>query len=285
MKKLLALVLSMLLVASCMALVAVAEEETTATETTSEENTTGEAAPSFSNTLLIFDDHAKAFKLLSSPNGIDKRFFSTSATEEQWEGAKLVLTDIGDPYVSIQWNSYIRKASLDKVDSQEYPYVVFKIKVDGYVEDFELFYCAGTVAGADQNYATTTDYPHSNTGEIEYIIYDLTDDCEGDYNMFRFDPMGSDEDTVVYLYELAMFQTEEEALAYAGYDDEEPEDTTAPESEEQTTVEDTEDKDEEIQTAAPVVDEGEKEGCGSVVSVTAMVALISLGAVCLKKKD
>ena len=78
MKKLLALVLSMLLVASCLALVAIAEEETTAaTETTSEESTTEQATPTYSNTLLVFDDTTKAFKILGSPSQIDKRFYST----------------------------------------------------------------------------------------------------------------------------------------------------------------------------------------------------------------
>lgn len=286
MKKLLALVLSMLLVASCLALVAIAEEETTAaTETTSEESTTEQATPTYSNTLLVFDDTTKAFKILGSPSQIDKHYYSTEDTAEPWEGAKLLLKDITDPYVFIQWNSYISKAKLDKVDSQEYPFVVIKLKVDGYVEDFELFYCAGTVSGADQNYATTTDYPHSNTGDVEYIIYDLTDDCEGNYNSFRFDPVGADEESIIYLYEFALFKTEEEALAYAEYDEEQEDDTTAPvESEQDTTAPESE-EDEEIQTAAPVVDDDKKEGCGSVISVTALAALITLGAVCIKKKD
>lgn len=276
MKKLLALVLSVLMIASCLALVAYAEDETTAEETTEG------ATPEYSNTKIVFDDTTQAFKLLSSPNEIDKRFYSTEDTAEPWEGARLLLKSVGDPYVTIQWSSYISKAKLEKVDSQEYPYIAIKLKVDGYVEDFELFYCAGTVTGANQEYATNTDYPHSNTGDVEYIIYDLTDDCEGNYNSFRFDPVGSDEDTIIYLYEFALFKTEEEALAYAGYDEEE--ETTVDTSEEETTVEESE-SESEIQTAAPVVDDEKKEGCGSVISVTALVALITLGAVCIKKKD
>ena len=75
MKKLLALVLSMLMVASCFALIAVAEEETTAAEettvadeTTAAEETT-EAEPSYSNTLLVFGSN---MKVLTSLNGIHK---------------------------------------------------------------------------------------------------------------------------------------------------------------------------------------------------------------------
>ena len=89
MKKLLALVLSMLLVASCFAMMAYAEEETTAAaeettvaegeETTAaegEETTEGEA-PSYSNTLLVFNDDAKDMKILTSPNGINKTYYKS----------------------------------------------------------------------------------------------------------------------------------------------------------------------------------------------------------------
>ena len=282
MKKLLALVLSLLMVASCFALSAIAAEETTAEETTVEETnaeeTTEEAAPVYSNTLLIFNDDAKAMKLLSSPNSINKTFFKS-----EWEGARLLITDAGDPYVYIQWSNYIKKAGLEKVDSQAYPYVVFKLKVVGYIDDIELFFCAGDIQGADPAYATVTDYPCDSTGEIEYIIYDLTDDCEGNYNSFRFDPMGSDEDTEIYLYEMALFATEEEALAYAGYDEEE-ETTVADTEDDDTTEEATEAPSAEIQTAPPATTEPEKS-CGSVIGAGALIAIISLGALCIKKKD
>ena len=288
MKKLLALVLSVLLVASCMAFAAVAAEETTAAAedattaaedatTVPEEETT--EATSYSNTLLVFNSDAKAMKILGSPNGINKNYYN-----EDWEGARLKITDTGDPYVAINWNSYINRADLEKVDSQAYPFVVFKIKVEGYVDDIELFYAAGDVLGATGGYSTTTDYPCMCTGEIEYIMYDLTGDCEGIYNMFRFDPMGADEDTFVYLYEMALFATEEEAIAYAGFDQEtEPETSTEAATTEPATEEESEEATTEKQPAAtkPVED----KGCGGIVSIGALVAIISLGVVCIKKKD
>ncbi len=280
MKKLLALILSMLLIASCFAMAVVAAEETTAAgeETTAagEETTEGEA-PNYSNTLLVFDNNAKEMKLIGSPNGIHKAYFNSD-----WEGARLKIQDAGDPYVSINWSTYIKKAGLDKVDSQSYPYVVFKLKVEGYVDDFELFYAAGEISGATGGYSATTDWPCESSGEIEYIIYDLTGDCEGNYNMFRFDPMGADEDTLVYLYEMALFATEDEAIAYAGLDKV----TEAPTTEEPSTDEPTT----EEATKAPVStrapkDEEEEGGCGSVISIGAVVAIVALGAVCIKKKD
>ena len=281
MKKLLALLLSMLLVASCFALAAVAAEETTAAgeETTvaGEETTEGEAT-TLSNTLLVFDNYAKEKKLLGSQSGIHKTFFNSD-----WEGARLKITDIGDPYVYINFSTYIKKADLEKVDSQSYPFVVFKLKIEGYIDDVELFYCAGDISGADPAYATTTDYPCECSGEIEYIMYDLTGDCEGNYNQFRFDPMGADEETFIYLYEMALFATEEEAIAYAGFDQEtEPEETTVEETEEKTEEEKTEEETTKKPTAAKPEEE---KGCGSIVSVGAVVAIVSLGVVCIKKKD
>ena len=146
MKKLLALVLSMLLVASCFAMMVYAEEETTAAseETTvaaeGEETTEGEA-PSYSNTLLVFNENAKDMKIITSPNGINKTYYKS-----EWEGARLKITKPDDPYVQITWSQYIRKADLEQLDSQSYPFVVFKIKVVGYIDDIELFYCAGDIS-------------------------------------------------------------------------------------------------------------------------------------------
>ena len=52
------------------------------------------------------------------------------------------------------------------------------------------------------------------------------------------------------------------------------------------TEEETEAPTQEIQTAAPVIDDEKEGGCGSIISVTsALVAIIALGAVCIKKRD
>ena len=283
MKKLLALILSMLMVASCFALVAVAAEETTAAEgeetTAAEgEETTEAEVLDLVNTKLVFDSYAKEKKLLSGQNGINKTFYNS-----EWEGARLKITKPEDPYVFLNWKNYCDKAGLEQVDSQSYPFIVFKIKVEGYIDDIELFYCAGDITGADPTYASLTDWPCSATGDIEYIIYDLTDDCEGTYNQFRIDPMGAEEDTLVYLYEVAMFATEEEALAYAQI-----EETEAPETEEPTEAPTTEAPTTEEQTTkAPTArpDKKEEKSCGGVISIGAVVAIISLGVVCIKKKD
>ncbi len=281
MKKLLALILSMLMVASCFALAAVAAEETTAAEgetTVAGEETTEAEAKEFVNTKLVFNSDAQGMKLLGSQNGINKAFYNSA-----WEGAMLKITKPDDPYVYLNWANYCKKASLDQVDSQSYPFIVIKLKVEGYMDDMELFFCAGEISGADPAYATTTDWPCDCTGEIEYIIYDLTGDCEGNYNQFRLDPMGADEDTIIYLYEIAMFATEDEAIAYAGFEEETEADEETTEETVETTEEETEAESEKKPTATkPVEDE---KGCGSIVSIGAVVAIVALGIVCIKKKD
>ncbi len=304
MKKFLTFVLSLLLLTGCFTLAAVATEENT-----------------FSNTLLVFNDDAKSMKVITSPNGINKTYYSS-----EWEGARLKITDIGDPFVTINWSAYINKSGLEKVDSQEYPFVVFKLKVEGYIEDMEMFYCAGEITVPTGGYGTTTDYPCECSGEIEYIIYDLTDDCEGNYNMFRIDPMGADEDTVIYLYELALFATEEEAIAYAGFDRKETEttvhETVAPETETEDIVWETAEvitsgqmtehpvPTPEVNVQPDVIPEMKDPedllsdfmdiplkgfqgllptllGCNASasVSVVAMLSMVLLGAICFKKKD
>ena len=284
MKKLLALVLSMLLVASCFAMISYAEEETTAAEetTVAEGEETTEEAPSYSNTKIVFDENAKAMKILGSQNGLNKTFYKA----EEWEGARLKVTKPEDPYVAINFNQYIKKAGLEKLDSQSYPYIVFKLKVEGYIDDIELFYCAGDVTGATGGFSTTTDFPGMYDGSVEYIIYDLTGDCEGNYNMFRFDPMGADDDTLIFLYEMAFFATEEEAIAYAGFDQEpEIEETEPVETEAPTTEKETEAPTTEAVSRPERGDKAEDKGCGGIISVGAFVALIALGVVCIKKKD
>ena len=287
MKKLLAFILSLLMVASCFALAAVAAEETTASEETTAaegettaagEETTEAEAKDFVNTKLVFNSDAQGMKLLNGQNGINKAFYNSA-----WEGAMLKITKPEDPYVYLNWANYCKKADLEQLDSQSYPFVVIKLKVEGYIDDIELFYCAGEISGADPAYATTTDLPCDCTGEVEYIIYDLTGDCEGNYNQFRIDPMGADEDTIIYLYEVAMFATWEEAEAYAGI-----EETEAPETEAPTAAETEEETEAETQaeTKKPAAEKPEeKKGCGSVVSIGAVVAIIALGVVCIKKKD
>ena len=279
--RIIAAIMALVMVASCFALAAVAAEETTAAEgetTAAGEETTEAEAKDFVNTKLVFNSDAQGMKLLNGQNGINKAFYNSA-----WEGAMLKITKPEDPYVYLNWANYCKKADQEQVDSQSYPYIVIKLKVEGYIDDIELFYCAGEISGADPAYATTTDWPCDCTGEIEYIIYDLTDDCEGNYNQFRLDPMGADEDTIIYLYEIAMFATEDEAIAYAGFEEETEADEETTEEKVETTEEETEAESEKKPTATkPVEDE---KGCGSIVSIGAVVAIIALGVVCIKKKD
>ena len=244
------------------------------------------------NTRLELGEKTRNFNLLILPKGLDKVFYPTEGQTETWDGIRLAITDNSDPYLNFDWLSYIYKARLENVDSQAYPYVAFKLKVDGYVEDFELFYCTGDVYKATAEYSTTTYYPCDCTGEVEYIIFDLTDECEGEYNRFRLDMNMADANTTVYLYEIALFATEQEALVYVGLAEPETDATTEQETEApaQTTEQETEAQTEataettEAQTQATAEPE-KKGGCSSVIGTGLVTAgLAAASVICFKKK-
>ena len=127
----------------------------------------------------------------------------------------------------------------------------------------------------------TSDYAIDTETGILYFIFDLSD-AEGEMKTFRIDITGAYEGTLVYLTDMAFFASEDDALTWCGYseDEETTQATTEAPTQEQTQPE----SDSEIQTAPPV--STEKEGCGSIVGAgLATVAMIALGALCIKKKD
>lgn len=206
---------------------------------------------------------------------------TVEATEE---GIKLsgITSEGVDPYVSLKLNEYQAAVNADAFKSEEYPYVVFKIKSEGTNEDCQLFYTSSpSENNSEKNYYTAD-------GEWEYMIFDLSY-CDGWLNQRRITTVRFDwatgytgvaEDAYLTIGEIAFFKTEEEVNAYAGIVPEtkpaktEAPDTTAPETQAPT-------------TQAPAVTEpATKGGCASVVAAGS-VALILAAAACvaLKKKN
>lgn len=239
------------------------------------------------NTKLELGEKTRKLELLTSSKHLDEIYYPPEGTAEPWEGVRMGITDTTDPFLTIDWAAYNYKAGLDYVDSQAYPFVAFKLKVVGYVSDFELFYCAGEIRKPTAGYSELTYYGCEANGEVEYILFDLTDMCEGIYNRFRLDANSADPDTEVFLYEIALFATEQEALEYMGLAAPETDAATEPETDvqtEQTTAQDTEEP-----TGAPATTEApatqDKKGCGSIMSAGLVtVGLVALGAISIKKK-
>ncbi len=238
------------------------------------------------NTKLELGEKTRKLNLITASKHLDEIYYAPEGEAEPWDGVRMGITDGTDPFLTIDWAAYIYKANLEYIDSQAYPFVAFKLKVVGSASDFELFYCAGDVRQPSADYSDLTYYNYESAGEVGYILFDLIDMCEGDYNRIRLDVVGADENTEVYLYEVAMFATEKEALVYMGLLDPEAEPTTEAETEaptEQTTEQET-----EVQTEAPTTapaDQEKKGGCGSVLSVGfAAVCLVAVSTICFKKK-
>ena len=288
MKNALSLILSVLLVVSCLAIGVSAAEETTAEDTTAEttvadttQEDAGEEIVQSATHITMHPDLLGKNNIIASTNGLKKGNISKTG---EWPGLKIEISDPADPFVSLNYTSFTKKIGVDPVAIETAPFIVFKVLTeDIFFDDLEIYYCAGEVIAPTEEARTGSDYAFEGGEGVLYFIYDLTDDASGELHSLRIDPLGADEGVLMYLTEILFFATEDEALAWCDYVEPETEEPTT----EQKTEKPTEDEeDDEIVTAAPIVDDGKDEGCGGVMSATfATLALIALGAVCIKKRD
>ena len=282
MKKVLSLLLCALMLASCLALGAYANEETTAA---GEETTAEQAAPvERTNDRLVFD-----LDLISKPNpiggsnGLNKS--SGVSKKGEWEGYKINIKSPEDPNFTINYQNYFKKYDLTPLTGEEVSYIVLRFVVpeDGYYDDFEIYHCAGTVTAPTEDAKATSEYCDEANG-FTYFIFNLEGAWEGEISQLRIDPIGMDEGDIIYLMEIAMFSNVDDAYNWCAFEEEEEtEATTEENTEEPTTAEATT----EEQTTKPesIRPKEEEKGCGGIISIGAVVAIIALGVVCIKKKD
>ena len=278
MKRTLSMLLCALMLASCLALYAYANEETT------EETTAESAAPvERTNDRLVLDlDLISKPNPASGSNGLNKG--SGISKTGEWEGYKINIKDPNDPNFTINYQTYFKKYGLTPLTGEEVSYIVLRFAVpeDGYYDDFEIYHCAGTLAAPTEEAKATSEYCDEANG-FTYFIFNLEGAWEGDIHQLRIDPIGMDEGNVIYLMEIAMFKTEEDAYNWCGFEEEE--ETEASTTEEAATTEAQTEEETEADTKKPAAKPEEKKGCGGVVSVGAIIAIISLGIVCINKKD
>ena len=279
MKKVLSLMLCVLMLASCLALCAYANEETTA-ETTEE----GAAPVERTNDRMLFDvDLTTKPNPIGGNNGLAKS--SGISKKGEWEGYKINIKYPEDPNFTIFYSNYFKKYNLTPLTGEEVAFIVLRFVVpeDGYYDDFEIYHCAGDVTAPTEDAKATSEYCDEANG-FTYFIFNLEGAWAGEISQLRIDPIGMDEGDIIYLMEIAMFKTEEDAYNWCGFEEEE-EVTEAPTEEAATTEAETEEETKTtVATRAPKEEE-EKGGCGSVVSIGTVVAIIALGVVCTKKKD
>lgn len=200
-------------------------------------------------------------------------------------------TDAGelplDPMIQINYSKFCRKAGLPLLNGENIPYAVVKLKIEGgNVGRVSLYAAAGDhhayyEASADGCVATNANEIKAN-GEVEYLIFDLTYTWEGGINIISLEFTEMDANAVVYVEEIQLFSTKEEAYKYAG----EEITTKAPESEEETTKAPVEDATTAPAEEATTVATEEKSGCKSAIGMS-VVAIVAAAAafVALKKKD
>ena len=151
---------------------------------------------------------------------------------DQWEGARLMMTEeletdrfgnlTTDISFTILYENYCRSNGLTPLTGEKANYVVFKVIVEGQFEDFEM-----TTVGYNYNSGVECEFTTRSTfggidpeldGQVQYLIYDLEGIYEYEYSLtkFKMQLFGMTPDTAIYLLEMSIFATEEEAEAYAG---------------------------------------------------------------------
>lgn len=288
MKRTLSMILCMLMLASCLALSAFAAEETTAeaadqttAEATEETDATQEAERT-NDKIVLNTDLATKPNPVTAGNGMNKG--SGISKKGEWDGYKVDVKHPEDPNFAFNYDTYCKKFSLTPLTGEDVSYIVLKVLVpeEGYYDDFEIYYCAGEVSAPTEEAKATSEYCDEANGFV-YFLFNVEGAWSGEIKQLRIDPIGMSEDDVLYVMEIALFKTEEDAMAWCDFEEKETEATTEEQTEEPTTEKVTE----EESTRDPAVTRPSKddEGCGGMISVGAIVAIISLGAVCIKKRD
>lgn len=245
------------------------------------EETTEESTPAFDPLHIVFNSTLTGkMNVLETINGMEKG--SISKTDE-WAGVKMEIKDSSDPHISVNYAGYIKKTGNEKQNIENNPYLVLKLLADEIAfDDFEIYYCIGDNLTYTEDARVASDYAIDAGDGVLYFIFDLSI-AEGEMRNFRIDINGADEGALMYLTDMIFFASEEDALNWCDYTEEEEETTEAP-TESETEAPTEPESSSEIPTAPPATsDEG---GCGSIVGAgLASASLIALGALCLKKKD
>ena len=267
----------------------------------------------FSSLSPTYLDGAFLAELVGSPNAVTLRY-----DEEHRALAMTTTQQTVDPYATLDYSV------LSRVNAENYPYLVFKVKTNFLQRSpFMLYYATGNDVGASPTRIKSF-YVNSGMDDWQYITVDMSRarNWAGTINDIRldiFDGANSPEGVTMYIGAIVLCQTKEEAQSVAtGWKPEgcipdylayleslkpvetepeteaptepetEPETETQPVTEAETeTV--TEAPTEPATTTAPAVTDAPKSsgGCGSLVATGAAALLLSAlaAAAVMKKKD
>lgn len=283
MKRMISLLLCTAMLTCFASLCAYAAEETT--EASAEESTTEEVISAQTPTHIVFNTELTGKKnLVLSTNHMAKG--SGKITEiNGTTGLKMIIDSTEDPHVGLDIGKFFKRFEFEPTTVEATPFIAIKLYADEILfDDIEIYYCAGDVSSPVETCKTSSDFVHDAGNGDLYFVYDLTGDAAGEYVMMRVDFLGAEEEATMYLTDFVFFATEDDALNWCGYYDQPT--TEEPTTEEQATTEVTTEEKTEAESQKPAVSKPEEEGCGGVVGAGVVaLALISMGAVCIKKKD
>ncbi len=304
MKKFFAILLSAMMVLSCL---------TVMTFTASAEDAT--VADGATEEYVVTD----ATKLTSFPKDVFEGYFTNPNQTElvfnedgsvTFNGTWTTdMTDPMDPFVTFNYGNFLRKyvdKKLQDVPTKEGEYgaLVLKVKMDESVAgNFFIHYAVGRGATIDGSMSAYPDIDAEGTGDYEYIIFDLefSDFTTDLVNVIRFDwvdsnPTATEENVgaSMTLYEINFYKDYDEAMVACGLQDPADEKTEAPTDEasdvtEAATAADGTAAEGETNAEGAEDDSNaeEKKGCGAVVvSASALMLVVAASAaVVLKKKE
>ncbi|MBQ0109876.1 MAG: hypothetical protein KBS44_06320 [Clostridiales bacterium] len=229
--------------------------------------------------------------------------------EEKGEVMQLTVTDQGgNPAFAFSYAKYLKLLGPDpeEYDCEKYTAAVLCIKTDDGVFDTTvnfLFYVDGDTVPYDDHRVSGT---YEADAGWQYVVLDLEESIWWD-GIFTggliMASIGADIDTVIRVSELALFEDFDAAESYAGAasgdtsddtTDVLTDDTTASSLDDTTTAATTDDDTSAADTSAAAVDttvagittaESGKSGCGGTIASFAIIAVISLGAISIKRKN
>ncbi len=291
MKKFFAILMSALMILSCVSVMTVTTSAATV------EYTPEEAAK-----LTSFpEDTFKSY--FTSPNQTELVFNEDGSIT--FKGTWQADTTPLDPFVTFNYAMFLRRCVDKRLENvptanDEYGAIAMKVKIDASVAgNFTLFIASGeekTITAMTPTFIPDTEA--EGTGDFEYIIFDIEGYTDGVINLMRLDwvndlPSGTEENVgaSMTLYEFCFYKDYDEALEACGFEvptkPEKPAETEAPEDEETSAPADDTAESESKAENSDDSDEEKKSGCGAVVvSASAlMVVMAASAAVVLKKKE
>ena len=164
---------------------------------------------------------SKAKSVFSSPNQCTYELVPDPDSEGLY---LLKLTTKGnpanDPFLSFSYNMYTKTVKTTKASADDYKYVAIKVRSESMSNgNFELFYCAGSIAAPSGEAFTSVAYDNSDPN-WQYVLFDLSKaKWSGQIAMFRLDfTTFAGDGEVLYVGGIDLYKTDTDFYKAVGID-------------------------------------------------------------------